>query len=332
MHSVQSVKDFIRKPLPLLFGGPTAADSTDFIAKFNGLVAYARAISEPVLTSDSIRYQSLLLKLALVLASISLLRLNSVKIFDSIVTVDPLLLVIYAGFVVIVGTVFIVKASIDYQRVTFTRELNAEASVDVRRLVEVWLLRKQVQLYFWLEIFDLIGLKYKLYADALGAARNRASDFTPIPVQAMTLNLAELRAVPELADDISELQQFLSTLNFELNGDADRFERDVKRLNANIRDEQDDQSSEWPEMRLYSGVEEVFGRTLKIWFDARNELGDEVLETAIENRVEINRLEAVKTILDRVRNIQKLYIGLEVIAPVCMALFSVAYVIWREIS
>lgn len=62
----------------------------------------------------------------------------------------------------------------------FVRDKNVHATADIRRFVDISMLKHRAQLYFWFEIDDLIGTAYRPYADAAAALRGEPSNFQDI--------------------------------------------------------------------------------------------------------------------------------------------------------
>jgi hypothetical protein len=328
MNTQAEIERSITSNLSLIFGESETVDYSAFRQKYNALVDYAAAVTAPFLGPETIRYQSMLLYLSALFISISLFRIPGLKIGDSVVSVDRKLLVVYAIFILTVIAIFLIKAYVDYQRAHFVRAKNEEVQLELRELMSVGLLRKHIQEYFWLEIFDTIGRSYKIYDDTARASLNRPSEFTPTSMQSLRIDRASLSKIPETKAEVERLDAYLTGLVAELAEDEKRFREASELILSSAQSQSDDPILSFFD-RPYEKIRAAFDQYLAKWFNARSVLtdkhGDLVMETMAKNP-ENARLEAMAHVLERIGNIRRVYAALEIVAPVLFAIFSILYV------
>jgi hypothetical protein len=328
MNTQAEIEQSITINLSLIFGESEAVDYSAFRQKYNALVDYAATVTAPFLGAETIRYQSMLLYLSALFISISLFRIGGVKIGDSVVSVDHKLLVVYAIFILTVIVIFLTKAYVDFQRARFVRAKNEEVQTELRELMSVGLLRKHIQEYFWLEIFDMIGRSYKVYDDTSRAALNRPLEFTHTSMQALTIDRTGLSKIPETKADIERLDAYLIWLAAELAEDEKRFREAAELILSSAQSQSDDPILAFFDTP-YEKIHAAFNQYLAKWFKARNVLTDKhmdvVFETMSKNPENV-RLEAMVHVLERIGNIRRVYAALEIVAPVLFAIFSLLYV------
>jgi hypothetical protein len=322
------IKDSLLKNLELFFGESEAVDSGAFRQKYNSLVDSAIAVSAPFMGPETIRYQTMLLSLSIVFISISLFRIAGIKIGDNLVSVDGRLLVIYAVLIVMVSLIFLLKASLDYQRARLVRERNADPSSELKNLISLGLTMKRIQSHFWLEIFDAIGRAYKTYDEATRAILNQASEFNPVSMQVVPLDRTSLNKIAETKAEIDRLDTYLGSLVAELDEDEKQLRQACVEILAAVPEAVDDPYMVLRDTR-FEKIHGAFEQYLGKWFKARNALSDKALDFTIENMTRdatLAQLNAMIEVLKRIRSIQRVYLVLEIAAPVAFAIFCILYV------
>lgn len=322
------IKDSLLQNLGLVLGESEAVASSTFRAKYNSLVDGAIAVSAPFLSPDTVRYQTMLLSLSIVFISLALFRIGHIKIADSPVSVDGRLLVIYAVLILMVSLIFLMKASLDYQRARFVRERNVDPSSELQNLISLGLAMRRIQLYFWLEIFDAIGRSYKTYDEAYRAARNQPSDFSQTPMQVVTLDRKNLNKIPETKAELVRLDAYLASFVAELNEDEKQLRQEAMEILASVPEEPDDPYTILRDTRVEE-IRAAFEQYLFKWFNARNALTDKALDFVTDNVTHdpaVTQAKAMVEVLKRIRSIQFVYLVLEIAAPVAFAIFCILYV------
>jgi hypothetical protein len=324
MSTEAEIKQSIRNDLAILFGDSEPTDLRVFREKYNRLVEYATAVSAPFLGPETIRYQSMLLYVSVLFLSISLFKLGGIKVFDTVLSVDHKLLVAYEVFIGMVIVIFLVKAYVDYLRARFTRSRNAGVGSELAALMSAGLVKRHIQHYFWLEIFDAIGRAYKAYDDALSAVANKPSEFTHRPVQTLTLDKTGFSKNLEAIAEIEKHEAFLAGLIRELAGDENRF-RDAAELILNVARSQPEDEFAVPSESGYEKIRRAYEQHLSKWLNARNALNDAFFSSR-NDWPDNQRAEAAAQIVERIATIRRVYVVLEVVAPVAFAIFAILYV------
>jgi hypothetical protein len=328
MSSKTEIEDSVTKAMPIAFGLVHWVDDASFRQKYQALVTAAGATTGPFLGSETVRYQSMLLLSSLFLISLNVFRFGEITLFDKVVAVDNNLRWLYSAFIAAVAAVFLVKAYVDMQRHVFVREVSAQAVADLRAAFQLGLLKRRVQSYFWFETWDVIGRAYGAYHDLQHKALGEHTSFTYEATNLLTLD-DRMRDVPELAAEISAQERALAELRLNLADDERSFKAAAEPIAAAGEKARQDPD---PFKRLmnnaYREIEEAFHQHLKPWFDARDALMDRLLDAQAEqmaNSAERRKLEAMVAALKRVRGIRRVYVGLEIVMPVSLALAAVVY-------
>lgn len=332
LNTQAEIEQSVRSNLPIIFGQTDSVDRETFQQKYNALVDYATAVSAPILGPETIRYQSMLLYISLLFLSLRMFRIPQVKIGDQPVSVDSRLLVIYAIFIGAIIVVFLTKAYVDYQRAHFVRTRNDQAVLELQVLLNVGLARRNIQNYFWFEIFDAIGRSYRAYSDATAAVLNKPPDSgQSISNQAFSLDRNALSKIPDTQAEIAKLDAYLSLLVLDLSADENRFQQEAVAIRSGARlESEDDLVLAHP--RPYEKIRAAFDRSLRKWLDARSHLVDEHLHIQIEylgKSPEVQQLQAMHPVLKRIGKIRRLYAALEIAMPVAFAVLAILYVQFR---
>jgi hypothetical protein len=333
MHTQAEIEQSITKHLAILFGGNDSVESQAFIQKYNALVQYVANVSAPFLGPETVRYQSMLLYFSLIFLVLNLFRVGKIKLSEILFTVDKRFLIFYGIFMGAITVIFLSKAYVDYQRARLVRSQNVEASAEVRELITIAMLRKHIQQFFWLEIFDAIGQSYKAYSDAASSAIGSDQNFEPIKMQAFTIDRAALTKIPETEAELKAQESYLKKLISQLNGDEMLFRKEVEPILVEARTKQNDPRYAFDVPSPYDKIKAVYERTLGKWMEARNHLTDVHLDFVLKqgaNAPENLKLEAVMQVLRRMVTIRRIYASLEVFVPIAFATATIAYVIYAR--
>lgn len=332
MTTQAAIEQSIRRNLPILFGNREPADDDAFLKRFDSLAEYAATVSEPFLRSETTRYQSILLYVSLVFVSIGLFGIGQITFGETLLFVDRRLLFVYTVFIAAVAVIFLMKAYVDYQRANFSRSKNFRAITEMREVLDVSSLRKNVQYYFWEEISNTIGRAYEPFHDAMSKSLDQAPDVVPTSTNLFTMDLKELRKIPELTATIEANEKCLAELSDELAKDVAKFEEKAEIiLKAREAAGHDDPYRVFSDSS-FERINKAFDECLGSWFDLRNRLQDENLSVIFgeaTNSSQQKRAKAVLRLLERIQRIRRLYVGLEVFAPVLFAAVAIFYV-WSQ--
>lgn len=122
MHTQTEIEIPIRRQLPILFGKTGAVDDSRYLETKIEATEYASEVSCPFLRQETLRYQSILLYVSLILISISLLHVESVTVSGAVISIDESLLVVYSSFIALISAVLLLHSYVDIKRSQFTRE------------------------------------------------------------------------------------------------------------------------------------------------------------------------------------------------------------------
>ena len=327
MRTQAEIEQSIRDNLPIIFARSESVDRRAFLEKYNALVDYATTVSQPFLTAETTRYQSILLYVSLIFVSVSLFQIGNVKIGESLVSVNRRFLVIYTIFIAAITLIFLLKVHLDSERARLVRSRNAESYNELDQLLSIGRLKKSIQEYFWLEVFDVIGRAYKAYDDAQSEAQNSSPNFKFVSMQVMNLDREALCRDSELATEIAAQEKHLAALTTELAEDETRFMDKAKTILSARSQPQDDLDMQLPSD--YDRIREAYDQCLGNWFDARNALNKEhasLKRKEMTDDPELHKLKAMSTVLEGIANIRGRYAKLEVSAPVVFAFGAILYV------
>ena len=76
-------------------------------------------------------------------------------------------------------------------------------------LVNIGVIKFNIDEYYWNEIFDIIGKTYKIYSDATSAVIGTTPDFKHIDMRILRLDLDKLKRNPDLEGIIFSREAFL---------------------------------------------------------------------------------------------------------------------------
>jgi hypothetical protein len=333
MHTQAEIEQSITEHLAIIFGGKDSVERQAFIQKYNALVGYVANVSAPFLGPETVRYQSMLLYFSLIFLMLNLFRVGQIKLSEILFAVDKRFLIFYGIFMGAITVIFLSKAYVDYQRARLVRSQNVEASTEVRELITIALLRKHIQQYFWMEIFDAIGQSYKAYSDAASSAIGSDEKFEHKNMQAFTIDRASLTKLPETEAELKAQERYLKELISRLNDDEMLFRKEVEPILVEARTKQKDPRYAFEVPSPYDKVTAVYERTLGKWMEARNHLTDVNLDFVLKqggHAPENLQLEAMIQVLRRMVKIRRIYASLEVFVPIAFAIATVAYVIYAR--
>jgi hypothetical protein len=333
-----STEDEIRKSilrnLPIAFGEAAAVEAGAVIAKFNELLDYASAVSAPFLGPDTIRYQTMLLTLSLFLMATSVFRFTAVKLFDVSVQVGGKFFVLYSALIAAVAAIFAVKSFVDHERARFIRMKNFNVKHEFIALITLSLDLKDIQDYFWLEIFDAIGRAYDFYSSFASAvvAGGGSSANVSIPMQVFNLDRAALAKVPQKKIELDRLDRYRQKLCDALERDKARFRKDAEAIVEAYKKQDHSDPSVVLQDHSYDDMEKAYQSHLQKWFDVRNELVDRKLDV-VDDRARLNeesrQAEGIEAVLRKIMTIRTVYAICEITAPIVFAAASILLVVLR---
>jgi hypothetical protein len=314
----EEIQQYIKTNLPLEFGLQETMEATIYRQKFNAYLEFVIARVSPTLSAETVRYQSMLYYLTLLLLAVRFLRVTGFKMGETAIAVAPSVIVLYEILLGAIAVVFMLKAYPDYQRADIASLRNVQAAVDVQEFFSISIAKKMLEDYFWVSLFDVIGERYKSYDDALSVATGQQPNFTHTAMLSKTFDLEVYKKVPELKDRIDTLQAFVDELKSALDRDDQSFLYEVSLLQKQVPDPN---KIIFPS--LFAKTEDAYAKHLQKWIDARNELVSTSLDSVFEHALpEKKRLDAMLNLTRRFR-IRLFYTTIEVLTPVIFFIASV---------
>jgi hypothetical protein len=323
----EKIKDSLRDGLSTVLGRVNSVDQAEFIKRFQSLVDSAAARSAPILSAETVRYQGILLYASLILVSVVLFAVRTIKIGDAEVSVDRHLLFFYAVFIAMISVVFVVKAFVDSKRTVFAGITNVAALGDAQHLVEIALIKRQIQSYYFLEFFDAVAKGYQRYSDAVANLAGRQVEDPPTSMNALLLDRVAIGREPELVTELDRHELIYGALNAQLAADVGQFDQATLVAVSASTAQTDDEHvpyDETPRGRLATASQ----AWLHPWLDARNKINDEHLDAVLtnaRNSPELKRLNSIIFVLKQPSTIQRVYVALEIVAPLIFALGAIVF-------
>lgn len=326
MQSESDLEASIKAQFPLMFGTKEMVSTADFYQAYNAIAEHSIKAADPALKSETHKHQWTLAGASIGLIALILFKVGKIKIAEALVVIDQQVLIWYAVFVAALLLTFMLRAALDLKRASLARKKDSEKLLTLSELVEMAWARKNIQQYYWLELFHQIGERYAAYHDAAASTSN-AEPFEQPDTRVLKLDIASLRKLEEFGSQIELHESFVASLLKDLDRDVERFKDEVMeydsppRQNATLAG-----GSRWAR---YKKVQELFDQNLKRWFDARNSMADAALDAAIDKRSkrESQMLDAQLQLLRQAQSIRRLYAFLEIALPAALALTSVVYAI-----
>lgn len=350
MRTQAEIEHSIRENLPIIFGKSESVGLSTFVEKYNHLLDYATAVSEPFLRADTIRYQSILLYVSLIFISLSLFQFGTIKVFENVLSVNRQLLVIYTIFIGAMTVIYLIKAYTDFQRAHIVRSRDNQVIELINEMSEsaiTGVLKERIQMYFWYEIGCLVDRAHNAYHKAVSEALN-SSPFEIPRLNFMNLALDDLRESSELSAEIATQEKHLAELAAELAKDEARFQDEAEMILTAARTHSTEiaaQMNLWTKFdaeilqepleslhlrdRAAGDLQAALNKYLQKWIGARDNLQSESLRIGLERNLYsplMQQFKDVQTVMKRVLKIRRLYAALEVLTPVAFAIFVNFYV------
>jgi hypothetical protein len=229
MKTAEEIEQSIKDNLPILFGGANEIDPALVTEKQNAFIDYLITASAPSLSSETSRYQSIVLYGSVFLVFVKFTQhLSPVPatltlFYGIIVPLNTSLVEIYSLFLAVVVGFFLMKSWVDIERVRFSREKNKNAISDLVALIWGGLHKRNIQFAFWLRIFDAIARTRRVH-DVGANTSGDNSAFQKFEASSQSqLNWESLHKNPTCAAEISRLEIYLTNLNEELAEAEKRF-------------------------------------------------------------------------------------------------------------
>jgi hypothetical protein len=326
MNTREEIEQSIRDNLPIIFGDRDAVDLATYRQKRDDLFSYGTAVSAPFLGTETIRYQSILLYSSLLYLSVNLFQLGQIKIFDTSVSVDSRLFTSYFLFIVAIIGMFLAKASLDFRRAELPKKQYEASPSEMTELLRIGLLRKHIQEYFWLEIYDAIGRSFGTYYNAARAALDQPEDFKHTAIQALSIDRKEASKRLETRAELKAQESNLVVLLARLSEDENQFRAKAEIILTGAPERLKDPRLVFPTSPAEE-VMAVYEQTLRKWLEARNHLNDEHFDIVMNDWSKtLFQTEELIDILARMTNIRRYYALFEILLPVLFAIFAILYV------
>jgi hypothetical protein len=328
----ENIKSSVLAALPFAFANSGSDDASSFRERYVSFSDFVAKATKSPLSSETGRYQSLLLYLSLLFAGVCFLGPQIIK-FDPFkekadFVGSTTFMLLMSVLIVAVGTIFVLKALIEYKTNELSLIKDSVSSPQLTAFIRLCLTKTIIDRYNWLCIFDEIGATYKLYSDTTADVLRVPKDFTHIPLKhEYIVDLDELAKVPELANVIAARREFVNKALSALQKDRSNFEDLIKPIigkyekteNSEPNDDTLTLLSSKTDFHDMGEIENSFSTTLGKWFDARGDLS--LNELHISKEDPLTKMEKdVVNLVKRSKLIRRTTLCLEIIFPLAFAI------------
>jgi hypothetical protein len=322
-HSQAEIERKIMTALPVIFGKADSVDRDTYLAREAAVIDYGIAVSAPILSDETTRYQGMLLYGALLLIVLKAIGAPEFQWADLKIALDARTGYFLLAFEFAIGVMFLSKARLDYRRHEFVREKGAYCIVAMNQFQAVGQLRRRLQNFFWLEIFDLIGAHYINYSNTLNRLLGGPGDQESLKCNCLLIDVDALRE-SELAPDITAYEALLEWVRVEVGLAEVAVQREAEPATPG----KDAGDFDAAAHRQYDKMCASYAVHLEPWLAARNRLTDAHLDEAIDSfdaSPEGSRAEQLLKMLKRIVGVRSAYRSIEIIIPIAFALAAMAY-------
>lgn len=326
IHSIEEIIKSVKTEFPLIFGAKDLVSTADFYNGYNVVAEHSIRATNPPLKSETHKHQWTLMGAAIGLIALVLFKVGKIKIAEAVINVDRQVVTWYAVFVSALLLTFLLRAALDLKRASLTLKKDSEKLTALSDTVEMAFAVRNIQHYYWLELFHQIGERYTVYLDATASAPEAIKALN-VDMRIINLDIKTLKEVSEFHSQIEGHEAFITSLVKDLDKDVARFKDKVDAYNHSLKNEAlDVRVSDW---KHFSHIEELFDRHLKPWFDAREALTDAVLDAVLDKGAmrESQMLDAQLKLLRKAKIIRRMYSLSEILLPSILALASVIYAV-----
>lgn len=329
MNLQKTIENRLRDHFPILFNRVSSVDHKEYRKEFKTLIDDAISISNPILSPEAIRYQSILLYVSLVYAALHFLDITQLKIVDLEIAVSHKLFVVYAGFIALVSLAFSFKARMDYRRWSLIRRKHSQAAETLQELVALGLIRKQVEHHYWNKTYHMIDI----CQDSLGVALERILDqYKRLNLNTtMSFDISSIQSRPDMAPVINAKEAWLNDLQAELNTLNQAFQAECEQIFI-AREKFEKDTSPFKMDDSFDQVHVAYSKWLEPWVLARNSMVDEMFSQSLrrfgggtEEQVLLKELSAI---FIQLKNMRVMYVTAEIILPIMFAVLVPIYVMW----
>lgn len=324
----KTIESRLRDHFPILFNRANSVDHKEYRKEFKTFIDDAISISNPILSPEAIRYQSILLYVSLVYAALHFLDIKQLKIVDIEIVVSHKLFAVYAVFIGLVSLAFYFKAKLDYKRWSLIRRKHSEAAGTLQELVALGLIRKQIEHHYWNKTYHLIDVCQESYGAALEKV---LTNYKALDLKTtMSFEMVPIPSNHDLAPVITAKEAWLNDLQTELNTLNQAFQSECEAIfiaheafKQNASPFQIDDS--------YDRVNAAYRKWLEPWVIARNSMVDEMFSQTLKkfgSSVEQELLEELNAIFVQLKNARVTYVTAEIILPIAFAILVPVYVMW----
>lgn len=324
-RSTAEIVSEMRPLFPLVFGVEDEAEEKRYAEKHHALVDYASRAAAPILSAETVRYQTILLTLSLAFASVAFFRFNNVAVFNTVVGVDRSLLIVYAMFVVAIATLFAAKAFLDFERAKLLRTEGATAHAGVRRVIQLRSERKFIQNHFWSELANAIKDANNEANAAIAAAIGAEPPVAMLTIQYVDLDFDALAKIPELDAEVRRYRECLAVTRAQLRDAQVAFDLELRRIIELERTRPSYFGDDDPTTPRYSELVRAKDDTVRPWLDAWTTLTNDHFSFGTSDSRSYDRANDLLTTLERSWKIRRLYFWIEVVLPVLVAGAAIIY-------
>jgi len=325
MQATENLETSIKAQFPLVFGAKDMVSTTEFYQAYNAVADYSTKAADPALKAETHKHQWALAAASTGLIALILFDVGKIRIAGAVVDVDQQVLVWYAALITVMLITFLLRATLDFTRASLARQKDSEKLFALKDLVEAAWAKRNIQNFYWVELFYQIGERYAIYHKATSTEAN-TEPFKQFDGRLLTLDIESLRKSEDFATQISTHETFISVLLKDLDSDASRFQDRI--LEYDDEAKKDSNFTERSNWARYSEVKRLYDCYLKPWIDARNNLVNVALTVVDEPSTrESVMIDAQLQLLRQAKRIRQAYAFSEISLPTILAIASIVFVL-----
>jgi hypothetical protein len=309
----EGIRSSILAALHFAFG---PVDASTFRQRLETLSDFAAKYTKSPLTTETARYQSLLIYLSLIFLAIQLFGPNAISVitpFSRTELHDAVFMALFSALIIAVALIFAMKVFVDYTVAGFTITSETFAALEVANSIPTLEANKtRVDNHYVVSLLNIIGQTHRTYEETVkGATGYRVfpSGLIKIPEDFFKVNFEELGKGQALSSFLEDRKEFISEVKRHLEEDLSNCTRGVKSIKKlGVRN--------WQRRKE---IKTVYSTTLEKWVSAGKQIGKQFLFLSQEE-VYRKRTDAIRDVLRRARIADRIIKTCEVTLPIAFAL------------
>jgi hypothetical protein len=202
--NAHEIKARLVAALPFAFPTSDAEEASKFRERYVSVSEFAAKAAKSPLSSETGRYQSLLIYLSLLFGGIRFFGASNVPPFSKHLVQSTSFMIAISVLIVAVAGIFITKVFVEYTTTAMGLSKDMFNTQDFNEYATKVIITTRIDKYYWLTIFNAIGDKDTAYS-----GNRRQPMFTLPSIKPEQIDVGELAKDPELAVLIKSREEFL---------------------------------------------------------------------------------------------------------------------------